>query len=85
MIGPRESNIKCRLKRRVSNTIDLYDVHIPSMNWNPSNEENDTFSDPLTEVELADLGQRPMQNRISHCKSIIAYKIHPFLFSNKDK
>lgn len=24
-----ESNIKCRLKRRVSNIIDLYDVHVP--------------------------------------------------------
>jgi len=50
------------------------------MNSNPSNEENDTFSEPLTKVELADLGQRPMQNRILHCQSSIAYQIYPFFF-----
>jgi hypothetical protein len=53
------------------------------MNSNPSNEENDTFSEPLTKVELADLGQRPMQNRILHCQSSIAYQIQTIRHQNQ--
>jgi hypothetical protein len=36
-------------------------------------------------VDLADLGQSPIQNRILHCKSSITYQIHPFFFRKQEQ